>query len=140
MKRLVLFITMFVFTISAGLSQENEEGDDSTATASKPFIKFEKTTHNFGTIELNGNGTYNFKFTNTGKEPLVLNRVHSSCGCTIPSWPREPVQSGDSGIVKVRYNTKIRGSFTKSITVISNAQNSPVRLIIKGKVVQPEKT
>jgi hypothetical protein len=97
-------------------------------------IEFETTEHNFGTILQGGDGTFEFVFKNTGKEPLVLNNVRSSCGCTVPVWPKEPIKKGDKGVIKVSYNTRITGNFSKSISVYSNSGEAPAVLIIKGKV------
>jgi hypothetical protein len=97
-------------------------------------IKFETTEHDFGTIPEKGDGTFAFVFKNTGKEPLILKNVRSSCGCTIPEWPKEPIKRGNKGTIKVSYNTRITGSFHKDITVYSNAEGDPVVLKIKGKV------
>ena len=85
-------------------------------------------------------------FKNTGKEPLILSEVRSSCGCTVPAWPREPILGGKSDTIKVRYATNRLGIINKTITVNSNAKNGPVILRISGKVVDkpaeamPEKT
>ena len=97
-------------------------------------IQFETTEHDFGTIPEKGDGTFAFVFKNTGKEPLILKNVRSSCGCTVPEWPKEPIKKGNKGTIKVSYNTRITGSFSKSITVYSNAEGDPVVLHIKGKV------
>lgn len=97
-------------------------------------IRFETTEHDFGTIPEKGDGTFAFVFKNTGKEPLILNNVRSSCGCTVPEWPKEPIKKGGKGTIKVSYNTRITGSFHKEITVYSNAEGDPVVLHIKGKV------
>jgi hypothetical protein len=88
---------------------------------------------------MGGDGTCEFIFKNTGKDPLVLKNVRSSCGCTIPQWPKEPIKKGEQGKIKVRYNTRITGTFSKSISVYSNAGNMPVVLVIKGKVEEPNK-
>lgn len=98
-------------------------------------IKFEKTVHDYGTIEQGSDGSTEFAFTNTGKTPLVLSNVRASCGCTVPTWPKEPILPGEKGAIKVVYNTNIVGSFHKSITVNSNAKNSEVILSIMGNVV-----
>jgi hypothetical protein len=98
-------------------------------------IAFASTVHDYGTIEQGADGSYEFKFTNQGKTPLILNNVRSSCGCTVPSWTKEPVQPGAGGSIKVVYNTASIGAFNKSITVSSNAKNSDVNLQIKGNVV-----
>jgi hypothetical protein len=92
------------------------------------------------------NGECEFKFKNTGKEPLILSNVYSSCGCTVPSWPKEPIMPGKSEVIKVKYNTSRLGTINKKVTVISNAVNNPIELFIKGNVsakpaeTLPEKT
>lgn len=101
-------------------------------------ITFESTVHDYGTIEQGSDGTYEFKFTNDGKSPLILSNVRSSCGCTVPSWTKEPVAPGKEGSIKVVYNTQNVGNFSKTVTVSSNAKNSQVVLQIKGSVVKKE--
>ena len=81
-----------------------------------------------------GDGVCSFKFTNTGKEPLILQQPQSSCGCTVPTWPKEPVFPGESNEIKVTYNTKKAGPINKTVTVRSNAKNNTVVLRITGKV------
>jgi hypothetical protein len=111
-----------------------------------PEISFEKTVHDYGTIAYGGDGTCYFKFTNAGKEPLILQQPQSSCGCTVPTWPKEPILPGESNQIKVTYNTKRIGTINKTVTVRSNAKNNTVVLRIKGKVEKkpvetlPEKT
>jgi hypothetical protein len=97
-------------------------------------IVFSAVMHDFGTIKYDGDGTYAFEFKNTGNEPLVLSEVRSSCGCTTPEWPRSPIKKGEKALIKVKYNTKIIGPFTKNIYVTSNAKTSRVTLTIKGAV------
>ena len=98
-------------------------------------ISFEKTVHDYGTIEQGSDGGAEFVFTNSGKTPLILSNVRASCGCTVPTWPKEPILPGVKSSIKVVYNTNIAGNFHKSITVNSNAKNSEVLLSIKGNVV-----
>jgi hypothetical protein len=98
-------------------------------------IWFEEYMHDYGQIEQDSDGTWTFLFKNLGKEPTVINRVRSTCGCTVPEWPREPIEPGGSGEITVKYNTALTGTFLKSVTVYSTAANSPVKLQIKGKVV-----
>ena len=127
----ILVLIVLLGSFSAMAQNGNKEKE-----ANRPVISFEETTHNYGTIEYKGDGTCEFTFENTGKEPLLLTKVRSSCGCTVPkTWPKDPIKSGETGSIKVKYNTRIKGNFTKSIRVYSNAKNSPTRLIIKGKVV-----
>lgn len=107
-------------------------------TTSQTSVVFEKTTHDYGTIAQGGNGDCEFKFTNTGKTPLILSNVTASCGCTVPDWPRGPIAPGTSSSIKVKYNTAIAGSFNKSITVNSNAATNPIVLQVKGNVTAPK--
>ena len=110
----------------------NEVSDDPNGAE----ITFKETNHDFGTIPFKGNGSYEFEFVNTGNEPLILTQPKSSCGCTVPEWPRKPILPGESDVVKVTYkNTDRPGSFNKYVTVFSNAKvNKEVKLHIKGTV------
>lgn len=99
-------------------------------------ITFDKVIHDYGTIKQGSDGKCEFKFTNTGKEPLILSRPRSNCGCTVPTWPREPILPGKSEVISVVYDTKRMGPIHKSVTVFSNAKNNAVVLQIKGTVIQ----
>ena len=111
------------------------------AMAQKPVINFEVKTHEFGKInEKDGPVTYVFEFVNKGDAPLVVNRVQASCGCTTPTWTKEPVEAGKKGVVTVTYNPSGRpGMFTKTITIYSNDTKEQAVLIIKGEVVSTPK-
>lgn len=109
------------------------QAQDKPATPQDSIV-FENTTHDYGTIVQGSDGSFEFKFTNKGKAPIVLNDVKASCGCTVPEWTRTPVAPGEKGTIKVTYNTNNQGAFTKSITVNSSAKNSPLVLMIKGTV------
>lgn len=98
-----------------------------------PIMNFETKEHDFGTFEQDGNGTFLFMFTNTGKEPLVIKEAHGSCGCTVPHWPQHPVPPGQRDTIKVTYDTHRIGVFVKTVTITSNAKESPDILTIKGK-------
>ena len=100
-------------------------------------IKFEKMDYNFGRIrEEAGAANFTFKFTNTGKTPLILQGVEPSCGCTTPEWSQEPVLPGKTGLIKVAYNPDQRpGAFTKSITVTANIPRMVRVLTISGEVI-----
>ena len=104
-----------------------------------PDIKFVSDTHDYGTINKGADGNCSFAFTNTGKEPLILSNVRSSCGCTTPSWTKDPVLPGKTGKIDVHYDTNRLGQISKSITVTSNAKTSTVVLMIKGNVIEPPK-
>ena len=99
-----------------------------------PEISFDKTVHDYGAIVQGSDGSCEFKFTNTGKEPLILSKPLSSCGCTVPTWPQEPILPGKSDVIKVTYNTNNIGAINKTVTVNSNAKTSRIVLSIKGSV------
>ena len=105
-------------------------------------IEFEKEVHDYGNIKYGANGTCTFEFKNTGNAPLIISKAPGSCGCTVPSWPKEPIAPGASGTITVKYDTKRPGPISKSVTINSNAINEPSKVIrIKGTVgPAPENT
>jgi len=106
-----------------------------TAPVSQAEMTFETDVHDFGAIEYAGNGTYEFKFKNTGKEPLIISEAKGSCGCTVPTYPKNvPIKPGESQVIKVTYDTKRAGNFTKTVTIHSNAKTGDKILTIKGHV------
>ena len=140
MKKVLYLLGIMLLMAGAAKAQDAK-------TQSGPEIEFEKTVHDYGDVPYNGNGECEFRFTNTGNEPLLIQKPKSSCGCTIPSWPQEPILPGESDIIKVTYRTNRPGIINKTVTVTSNARkNSTVVLRIKGRVLEqptevlPEKT
>ena len=111
------------------------------AQTGSALFKFEKTTHDFGDIPEGNPVTYEFKFTNTGKVPLVIAEVKASCGCTTPKWTNEPVLPGKTGKITAQYNTLNRpGSFNKNLTIMANTEPAVTVLYIKGNVLAKIKT
>lgn len=107
-------------------------------TANAPVIKFEKDTYNFGTIKQGDKVSYNFKFTNTGKSPLIITNAVASCGCTIPEWPKEPVKPGDGGVIKVVFNSATKsGLQDKLITITGNTIPAQSLVHLTGEVSVP---
>lgn len=164
MKNLILLLTVLVFTsfsVSAQTSssqmtdvqkkemEQKRKDEQKKAQANTdaqannpnaPIITFDKTVHDYGTMQQHADGNCVFKFTNEGKEPLILSNVRSSCGCTVPTWPRQPILPGESDVIKVKYDTKRIGMINKSIHVYSNAKVPTVTLKIKGKIESPSAT
>jgi hypothetical protein len=107
------------------------------AMSQKAVISFEVKTHDFGKVnEEDGKVTHVFDFTNRGVTPLVVSRVQASCGCTTPTWTKEPIEPGKKGTITVTYNPSGRpGTFTKTITVYSNASDEQMVLTIHGEVI-----
>tara|TARA_Y100001958_G_scaffold120788_1_gene87894 strand:- start:98 stop:469 length:372 start_codon:yes stop_codon:yes gene_type:complete len=98
-------------------------------------IKFESLEINYGEISKGDNGVRIFKFTNIGSKPLIIDKVYSSCGCTIPKKPSSPIDPGQDDEIQVKYDTNRVGPIRKTITVLSNAINSPtISLKITGNV------
>ncbi|MEJ6583422.1 MAG: DUF1573 domain-containing protein [Crocinitomicaceae bacterium] len=98
-------------------------------------IDFTKEVHDYGTIENGANGQCTFEFKNTGNAPLIISNAKGSCGCTVPTWPKEPIAPGAKASITVKYDTKRAGAINKSVTITSNAVNDPTKVItIKGNV------
>jgi len=125
---IIAFFISFIIT-SCNTGNTRDAGE-----LTKASIYFESTIYDFGTIPYKGDGRCYFDFTNDSDQPLIVNVVRTTCGCTRPEWPEEPVQPGESSRIGISYNTKIEGKFHKSITVYSNTENSPTKLFIKGNV------
>ena len=129
MKKVFLTLVVALFGFAAQAQEQPAEGAQ---------INFEQKVINYGKIEKGGNGSRVFKFKNEGNEPLVLNSVRASCGCTTPKWTREPIAPGTEGEIIVKYDTNRLGNFHKTVTVQSNAASKTVVLTIKGQVMNPE--
>jgi hypothetical protein len=132
MKKVILSaLILTLLGFSGNLAAQDKKV---VATASAAQIKFEKVVHNFGNIPQGIPATVEFTFKNTGKAPLIVSAVNASCGCTTPSYTKEPVMPGKIGSIKAQYNAGAVGEFNKSITVISNSPE-PVILTIQGTVL-----
>ncbi len=133
------------------LDQAAERGRESERLASTPeaperpstTIQFDEETHDFGTINDGDKVTHRFTFTNTGDQPLILSNVRGSCGCTVPEWDRDPIPPGETGSLKVEYDSRNKGSVdgkvdTKFVTVTANTTPSTHRLTIRANVVKQD--
>ena len=130
----LLFIGFVTLSINAQEVKSTEVAVDPNA----PVFEFETDVIDYGKIEQNADGVRVFKFKNVGKSPLIITRVQSSCGCTVPKKPSEPIMPGESGEIEVKYDTKRLNGFSKQITVFSNATEPTKKLRIKGIVLKPE--
>ena len=119
----ILFLGLLSFSVNA---QEK-----------KAKIEFKTDVIDYGTIEKGANGVRVFEFTNTGDAPLIISKVTSSCGCTIPKKPDHAILPGETGEIQVKYDTNRVMPIRKTITVISNAETPTVALKIKGNVIDP---
>jgi len=102
-------------------------------------IEFAETKHEYGAIEQGEKAAHTFTFKNTGNEPLVLSNVKPSCGCTTPSWTKEPIAPGETGSIDVEFDSKGKsGNQTKTVTVTANTEPAKTVLTIAGEVLVPE--
>jgi hypothetical protein len=141
MKKIIL-LSVALIVYSFINAQEGHEGHDHA----KPIqntekidvvdatIDFESKVVDYGVIEHNADGVRKFVFTNNGTEPLIIKNAKGSCGCTVPTWPREPIAAGETAEIGVKYATNRVGKFTKTITLTTNASKKPVILTVKGEV------
>ena len=141
MKKIILLSVALIISSFIN-AQEGHEGHDHA----KPIqntekidvvdatIDFESKVVDYGTIEHNADGARKFVFTNNGTEPLIIKNAKGSCGCTVPTWPREPIAAGETAEIGVKYATNRVGKFTKTITLTTNASKKPVILTVKGEV------
>ena len=131
---MMLLVAILAAGLISGLAGCSDNPEQSAKENGKE-IWFTEHLHNYGEILQDSDGNWSFAFKNLGDEAIVINRVRSTCGCTVPDWPREPIEPGGSGEITVEYNTSTIGTFLKSVFVYTTASNSPVRLQIKGKVI-----
>lgn len=134
MKRIFSITVLAIMTFTISCSQTSQAENSIDIDAQGPAIEFVKVVHDYGTIVQGENGICEFKFKNNGSEPLILSNVRSSCGCTVPSWPREAISPGEESTITVKYDTRRVGPISKSITVTSNGSEQPIILRIKGKI------
>ncbi len=126
MKKLILIFTILLGTTIFAQAQ-NKAGE----------FKFDTETHNFGKIVIGKPVVHTFTFTNIGEEPIIINKVESTCGCTVPEYTTTPVKKGEKGIIKVTLTPSGPAlPFVKTITVSSNARTTTKVLIIKGVYVE----
>ena len=125
MKKTVLLFTLIMGVTFLSYSKEKKEKVEG--------LVFQQTEYDYGKISHNADGLCIFKFKNEAKVPITITNVRTSCGCTSPNWPKEPIAKGKTGEIQVKYNTAIVGPFSKTITVSTSAEQTIV-LRIKGEV------
>ena len=134
MKKIILLAFVAVLGITTCNAQSKK------AKVQGAGIVFENETIDYGTIPHNSDGNRQFVFTNNGNKPLIITNTQGSCGCTVPTTPKEPIAPGAKGIIGVKYATDREGAFTKTVTVTSNAEGQNTKtLTIKGTVL-PKKS
>ena len=143
---LLAMLTVFGVTASTAQSGKSakkapvktESAKTVTPKVEGPSILFESDVMDYGTIQKNADGKREFVFTNNGNKPLIITNAQGSCGCTVPSYPKEPIAPGAKGVIGVKYATDRVGAFTKTITLTTNAAEPTKVLTIKGTVLADE--
>lgn len=129
-----LFIITLMFVSLSSFTGNNNEFKNINLDGSE--VIWEADSHNFGEIPQNKPVSVDFKFTNTGDSPLVITEVKTSCGCTASNYPKTAIQPGETSKITVDYNAKKLGAFSKTISVVTNADEQTKTLHIKGTVVE----
>lgn len=139
MKKVMIMLCCALMGIAAK-AQENKQVISTTTSPATDKdagkFQFKEETYDYGEVPEGPFAECDFVFKNTGKKPIVITNAHGSCGCTVPEWSHEPVMPGSKGNIHVKYTTAGHaGQINKDITIISNAQQSPMVLHIKGSVI-----
>lgn len=143
MKKIILLGMLTFLGVATSCAQETtKKMKASSAKVAKvdgAGMIFVSETIDYGTVAHNADGKREFVFTNNGNKPLIITNTQGSCGCTVPTSPKEPIAPGAKGIIGVKYATDRVGAFTKTVTVTSNAAgNATMVLTIKGTVLADE--
>ena len=152
MKKYIYFILAFTMLFALSCNQDGNkkipsdvvknpisaEGDEGLDRL--PKIKFEETTHDFGSVIQGEKVIYNYKFTNTGKSDLLIAKVEATCGCTAIKYPKSPIKPGKEGAITITFNSEGRvGIQNKIVRVVANTQPNVIALKVKATVIKPEK-
>lgn len=147
-KFITLSIALLAFTFSNAQETSKVKKTTKKTTATTPALPkvegagmvFVSETIDYGTVAANSDGKREFVFTNNGNKPLIITNATGSCGCTVPTYSKEPIAPGAKGVIGVKYDTSRAGQpFTKTVTVTSNAEGMPSKVLtIKGTVLAAE--
>lgn len=127
----------FSFILCMILSIASWGQADATETTDGPVMTFESMVVDYGDIEQNSERKRTLKFTNTGTEPLVISNARGSCGCTVPTWPKEPVMPGETSELVITYDTKRLGKINKTVTLTTNEGGNPHVIKVVGTIHKP---
>ena len=143
MKKIILIAAIAMFSVATTNAQAKKTTKKATAVESPKVdgagMVYENETIDYGTIPHNADGKREFVFVNNGNKPLIITNAQGSCGCTVPTFPKEPIAPGAKAVIGVKYATDRVGAFTKTVTITSNASATPKVLTIKGTVLPDEK-
>jgi len=140
MKKIVMLALLTVLGVTATNAQTAKTTKKAPVKSEAPKVEgagilFETETMDYGTIAKNADGKREFVFTNNGNKPLIISSAQGSCGCTVPTYPKEPIMPGAKAVIGVKYDTTRVGAFTKTVTLTTNAAEPSKILTIKGTVL-----
>ena len=136
MKKILIVALLALGTVAANAQETSKKAKTASTKVNGAGMVFATEVIDYGTIAQNADGKREFVFTNNGNTPLVITNAQGSCGCTVPSSPKEPIAPGAKGVIGVKYDTNRVGPFTKTVTISSNAAGQPTKVLtIKGNVV-----
>lgn len=140
-----LFLLSFIFAafsmVAVAQSAEPTTPTPTEETESKtggPVMSLESNTVDFGTMKQHGEPLRKVTFTNTGTEPLVIKNARGSCGCTVPTWTKEPILPGESSEIEIRYATNRLGKINKTVKITTNEGGDPHVIKVVGNILKPE--
>lgn len=145
MKKIVLLAALVAFGVTTSNAQSKKAAMKATASVKAPVVQgagmvFESETIDYGTIAHNADGKREFVFVNNGNSPLIITSATGSCGCTVPTYPKEPIAPGAKAVIGVKYATDRVGAFNKSVTLKSNAVQGDTKVLTIKGTVQPDAT
>ena len=145
MKKIIALAMLVVLGVTTSNAQETSKKLKATNTkvanakVNGAGMVFVTETIDYGTVAYNSDGRREFVFTNNGNKPLIITNAQGSCGCTVPTYPKEPIAPGAKGVIGVKYDTSRGGQpFTKTVTLTTNATVPNKTLTIKGNVLAAE--
>ena len=131
----VLSILAFLLIGSALFAQTTKPAEQAAQASTKgPKMVFETNTVDFGEILKGSDRVRKAVFTNKGTEPLIVKTARGSCGCTVPTWPKEPIMPGEKGTIEINYDTQRVGPINKTVRIQTNEGEEEITLYIKGNI------
>ena len=141
MKQLFILGSAILFLVSCDVRRKDKIAVNNTLTQQVEIkdpttVQVIDSVYDFGKITDGEIVTYNYRFVNTGKKPLIVTNASASCGCTVPEKPEKPIEPGDTAVIKVKFDSNKRvGMAHKTVTVSSNAEPAFPELLLKGEVI-----
>lgn len=131
----IIALSLSLGTMSFTKADKGDQKTNKAVSAKTASVTWKSQQINIGEVPQGKPVTFEFEFTNGGKEPVLITDVKASCGCTTPDYSKSPVKKGEKGMVKAVYNAAAVGAFSKNITVTTSADPNPIVLTISGTVL-----